>query len=297
MKPNSSVVALDIGGTKIEIARILQTGEVQKRLRIPTPKQSNQFEKTVIELILKLATKQTIAVGFSIPGSIDPQTKKLRNAPNSPEINESHLLWNLQKHLPWPCVFENDANCLVISEHRFGVAQNKSNVLGLIMGTGFGGGVILNKKLLHSPRGLAAELGHMILNATGRTCLCGNLGCVEAYLSGPSILKRYLENGGDPTITNTEVLFKNIKTDSIAKDILNETQDLFMRLMASLVSLYDPDLIVLGGGLSNQSLYYGLENKISQFVFGAKHCPPIKKAKQGDSSGIFGATALAFELK
>jgi fructokinase len=179
-----------------------------------------------------------------------------------------------------------------MSESLFGAAQNCKNVVGIIMGTGFGSGVILNGELLRGAHGLAPELGHTILAAHGRLCLCGNRGCVEAYLSGPSILARYREAGGQTVFANATDLFSS--TESIAQKVAEETLSLFTRFMAALVSMYDPEVVVLGGGLANEKSYYRREKEIAGATFGSRQALPIRPAQHGDASGKLGAAALFF---
>jgi len=289
----SHAVGLDIGGTKIEAAVVSQTGVVTHAVRHNTPSTAQETAELILTLTQDLRAKQpdVVGVGFSIPGSLDSQTKILRNAPNSPAINQTDFFPKLISKIQLPCKIENDANCLMLSEVRFGAAHGFHNAVGIIMGTGFGSGVWLQDRLFVGQSGLAPELGHTILDINGRTCLCGNRGCVEAYLSGPSILKRYFEAGGN-LCQSTEEVFDSV--DPLAKTIVEETLHFFDRFMAMLVSVYDPEVIVLGGGLSLQKMYYGREEKIARYVFGSNEMVKIKPAVHGDASGKLGAAALFF---
>jgi fructokinase len=284
-------IGIDVGGTKIEGSLVSETGEVLCNKRIQSPATYDKMMDAIIELVSELGNETKVeGAGFSIPGSIDPQTNLLRNAPNSPCINGTDFFKVLSQNLDLPIQCENDANCLVMSEHRFGVAKEQEHVVGIILGTGVGAGVISNGKLMHGSRGLAPELGHTVLDVNGRLCLCGNQGCVEAYLSGPSILKRYHEAGGDEALQDTKELFKN--TDAIKQKIIDETKYLFSRFIATIVSMYDPQMIVLGGGLSQQAMYYKCEEMISKYIFGSGKSPNLKPAIHGDASGKLGAAGL-----
>lgn len=286
-------IGIDLGGTKIEGAVITSTGNVLKSKRIATPTTYQDHKNELLHLIENLRKDFSIkGVGIATPGSIDPKTRLLRNAPNSPAINGTNFYEDLAKNLDLPVKVENDANCLILSEFYFGHAKEYKNALGIIMGTGFGAGVIIDSKLLMSPNGLASEIGHSILDINGRKCLCGNKGCVEAYLSGPSLLKRFLEKYPNKNLKTTEEIFSN--HDFETKTFIKEIQYEFSRLIASLISLYDPEIIVLGGGLSNQSLYYKCEEEIKSYVFGSDFCPKIIQAKHGDASGKLGAASLFF---
>jgi len=285
-------IGIDVGGTKIEGSLIHRSGEVETTLRLSSPSQNKDLLDAIVDMVYQLKSKHPIAgVGFSIPGSLNPKTGLLRNAPNSPAINGTPLAHNLKERLPYLLAFENDANCLAMSEFQFG-AWNKLNITGIILGTGVGVGVVHNGELFHTPRGLAPEPGHLPLNVHGRPCLCGNKGCVEAYLSGPSILKRYQEAGG--TAGDVQAIFENRDGDELAQQILKDTEILFARFLAMLVSVYDPEMFVLGGGLSKQPMFYQQEELIARFTFGSDNAPPVKAAQAGDASGKLGAASLIF---
>lgn len=286
-------IGFDIGGTKIEAAVISQEGLVTHTVRHQTPPMAIDMAKLILMLTQELQNKKpdVCGVGFSIPGSLEPKTGVLRNAPNSPSINQTDFFPKLISQIKLPYKVENDANCLMLSEARFGAAKGYSNAIGIIMGTGFGSGVWLDGKLFVGQRRLAPELGHTVLDVNGRLCLCGNQGCAEAYLSGPSILKRYHEAAGCICRTTEEIF---VVEDPIAKMIVQETLHLFDRFMAMLVSVYDPEIIILGGGLSRQKIYYGREEKIARHVFGSTEMVKIKPAAHGDASGKLGAATLFF---
>lgn len=289
-------LGIDLGGTKIEHSVVDSKGVILNSHRIATPDSYDDLKRYLLELFDFTSGNHPdlCGVGLSIPGSIDPKTGLLRNAPNSPAINGTDFFMCLKLETKLPLYIENDANCLALSEYNFGVARNMQNFVALIMGTGFGSGVFLEGMPFKSSQDLAPELGHSLLDYKGRLCLCGNRGCVEAYLSGPSILARYQEAGGQIAKTTEEIFDSTKHHDPIAATIIEQTKEMFIRFIASLVSIYDPQIIVLGGGLSNQTLYYGLETEIASFVFGSDHAPKILKAKHGDASGKLGAASLCF---
>lgn len=287
-------IGFDIGGTKIEAAVISSQGKVLRQSRFATPATYEKNRQCVLKMIDELqGDEELVGIGFGTPGSVDPKTGLLRNAPNSPAINGTSFFQDLQKDLTIPCRVENDANCLVLSEYFFGAGRGYKNVVGIILGTGVGSGVILEGRLFTGMHGLAPELGHIILDVNGRRCLCGNVGCVEAYLSGPSHLRRYHDAGGDSSVDSTEEIFLR-KDDSVAQSLLKESRYLFSRFIASLVSVYDPEVVVLGGGLSEQSLFYECEDEISRYVFGSNKAPKVLRAENGDASGKLGAASLFF---
>lgn len=288
-------VGFDVGGTKIEASLVREDGTIGESLRVPSPATREATLRVIEEMARKLAKARPICgFGLGIPGTIDPKTGILRNAPNSPAINGTAFEADLVERLPGPVLLDNDANCLALSEHRFGAARGRDNVVAIILGTGVGVGVILDGRLLPSPRRLAPEPGHLPLNCWGRACACGNRGCVEAYLSGPSILGRYHEAGGDPRVTDTQTVFART-SDPLAKGVLDETRMLFSRFVAGLVSVYDPDIVILGGGVSQQPLFRESRDEVARAIFGSREAPPIVGALFGASSGKLGAACLVFD--
>ncbi len=295
-KGSGLAVGVDIGGTKIEGSLIDRKGQVRATRREASPRNHDAMLDLITSMVKQLAGSNSVqGVGFSIPGSLDPESGLLRNAPNSPAIEGTALQRNLQSRLPFPLVFENDANCLVLSELRHGVARGCRDLVGIILGTGVGAGALVDGRLLHGSRGLAPEPGHLPLNVEGRPCACGNRGCVEAYLSGPSILARFHDAGGDQGVLDCKAVFERAG-DPIAEDILEETRYLFARFLGALVSLYDPELFVLGGGLSLQPLFREAAQHAGRYVFGSRHSPKVELAAAGDASGKLGAAALVFEM-
>lgn len=289
----SLAVGMDIGGTKIEGSLIDEHGNILKTLRQPALPDNEPMLDRIATMVQELRADHPVrGIGFSIPGSLDPHGI-LRNAPNSPAINGTSFAADLATRIPGQLIFENDANCLAISERAFGAARGCDHVVGIILGTGVGAGVIINGKPLNGRGGLAAEPGHIPLDIHGRQCLCGNRGCVEAYLSGPSLLRRYHDDGGDPAVDDTRQLFER-PDDAVAQKVITQTADMFARFIAALVSLYDPDAFVLGGGLSLQPMFYEQGARIAQYSFGTDQAPPVYKAERGDASGKLGAAALVF---
>lgn len=292
--PDRLALGIDVGGTKIEAAIVAGDGSVLRQKRVAAPKDYDTTRTAILELIATLRDgAPLLGVGFSIPGSIDPVTQKLRNAPNSPAINGTPFFKELAQAIDLPVRCENDANCLTLSEFRFGAARGFKNVVGVILGSGVGGGVILDGKLFVGHRGLAPEIGHLPLDINGRRCLCGNTGCVEAYLSGHSLLRRYHDAGGNAAVNDTRTLF-GLVNDAIANAVIADTRRFYVHFVAMLVSIYDPEIVVLGGGLSLQSLFYECNDAIARHVFGEPIAPKIVPATGGDASGKRGAAALFF---
>lgn len=291
------VIGFDIGGTKMEAALVNAEGCLVATVRRATPPQRAALLAVMQAMVAALSVHhRPVAIGCSIPGSLDPVTGLLRNAPNSPQINGTPFGADVRALFPLPITFDNDANCLVRSEVRFGVARGLKHVVGLIMGTGLGAGVLVDGRMLVGARGLAPEPGHTVLHHKGRACLCGNRGCAEAYLSGTAVYARYREAGGAPLGEGARAVFARRLADPIAERVIEETLDLYARFVAGLISLYDPEMFVVGGGLSEQALYYEQVALIADYAFGTDEVPPIRAAVQGPASGKLGAAAMALDL-
>lgn len=290
------VLGFDVGGTKIEASLVDEDGALLQTRRVPTPPDRETHLQVMVELVDALSQGHRVAaIGFAIPGSLDPKTGLLRNAPNSPQINGTPFGLDLGRRLKQPLFFDNDANCLVRAEGRFGVARGVAHVVGIIMGTGLGAGVLSDGRMIQGSRGLAPEPGHTVLHHYGRPCLCGNRGCAEAYLSGTSVYARYREAGGEALANGARDVFASQSSNPVAAAVVRETMELFSRFVAGLIALYDPALIVLAGGLSAQAAYYQQSEAIAGYAFGTNEVPPLKAAKFGPTSGKLGAAALAFD--
>jgi predicted NBD/HSP70 family sugar kinase len=232
-------------------------------------------------------------IGVGIPGSLNPETQLVRNS-NTICLNQKPLKDDLENLLQIPVMVENDANCFALSEALLGAGQGASVVVGLIMGTGMGGGIIKDGKIWRGRNGIAGEFGHTTLDINGRDCWCGAKGCLERYISGTAIELRYFE------ATGTRLDLKSVYdrylqgTDVAANKVIEELLFYFSRSIANIISSLDPDLIVIGGGVSNLPVLYTKGAKLAaKQVFGDRCTTPIIKNKLGDSSGIFGAALLA----
>lgn len=290
MTKSDWAIGFDIGGTKIEASLIDSEGNLDATLRDSTPETASETASLIAEMVAQLTRRRTICgIGFGIPGSLDGDGV-LRNAPNSPGIEGTRFRDDMMRLIPYPMAFENDANCLVMAESKFGKAKGMDFVVGVILGTGIGVGAILDGKLFRGAHGWAPEPGHLPLDIRGRTCRCGLKGCVEAYLSGPSLLKRFRELGG-PLEMDSEDLFES--QDPIATELLDQTRELYLRFLGMLTSIFDPQILVLGGGLSNQPLFVeDIEGQIPSHSFGSDRAPRLVRSSLGSEAGKFGAAAI-----
>ncbi len=295
-------IGIDLGGTKIEA--ILVKNNTKKfsiskpilRKRIPT--ESEKGYEFVVQKIAKLVFElsseinENFAVGMGIPGVVDPITK-ITQWSNTKNFQGKSIQKDLAKIIKKPVFVENDANCFVLSEASFGAAKDADLVLGIIMGTGMGGGIVYQKKIISGYQGYAGEIGHISFDAeNGEKCWCGNYGCPESYLSGSGMeymfFQKYQQKKSVPEIYEL-YLFQ----DKNAVEFMEYFLDIFGKIIANLIYTIAPHKIVLGGGVSNLPLLYkeGVK-KVAQNIHSSTTMPKIVKNKLGDSSGVFGAAAL-----
>ena len=284
-------VGVDLGGTKIESVLIDEHQNILKRIRIPTPK-TNYYEivNSIISLVSELSQDVSeFSFGICTPGVISKKTGLIQNS-NTQCLIGQPLKEDLEKKLDKKISMENDANCFAIAESTLGVAKNYDVVFGVIMGTGVGGGIVIDGNL-HSGRNLiGGEWGHHILYHDGNPCYCGKRGCVETYLSGPALEQQWFQLTGESK--NLSEIISNLNND-IGKKWKSNFLENFGIGLANVIDILDPDVIVLGGGLSNIEFLY-TEGKESVYakVFSDFIDTPILKNKLGDSAGVFGAAML-----
>ena len=294
-------LGIDLGGTKIElIALNTKNNKILYRKRVLTPQ--NNYQDTlnaIATLILEAESKLNLncQVGIGIPGSISPKTGMVRNA-NSVWLNGMPLSRDLNKILKKNIVIENDANCFAISEAMDGAGKAYSKVFGVILGTGVGSGIVIDKKVINGANGISGEWGHNPLpwqeknEIKTRNCWCGKSNCIEKFISGPAIEKEFEDSFGK------KMPLKNIvknctKNNSNCNFILNILINRIARCFASIINVLDPDVIIIGGGLSNiEQIYIEVPKIWNQWIFSDKISTKVKKAIYGDSSGVRGAAWL-----
>ncbi len=286
-------IGIDLGGTKIEGILLDETNNVIKKIRIPTQQEKgyDSIIKSIISLVdeLKQFTKTDFMIGISTPGAISKKDGLIKNS-NTQCIIGKPLQEDLQKGLEQEITIENDANCFALAEATLGAAKNYDVVFGVIMGTGIGGGIIVNGKIHRGRTNIAGEWGHHTLKQNGNNCYCGKNGCVETYLSGPALEKRWSELTGKAD--SLESITNNMN-DSKANQWKNEFLENFGVSLANVIDILDPDVIVLGGGVSNISFLYNEgRDAVYDKVFSDLVDTPILQNKLGDSAGVFGACLL-----
>ena len=286
-------LGIDLGGTKIEAIVINDAFQVVERKRIATNREEGY--DAILQRIVNLA-KELIEtgnvegpVGICTPGAIDYQTGTLKNS-NTVCLIDKPLQSDLESSLSLPLLMENDANCFALAEAILGVAKDYRLVFGVVLGTGCGGGIVINKNIHRGPNHIGGEWGHHVLYPNGKSCYCGNSGCTEQYISGTALENHWKELSGEfQTVTN-------IVNNQLYKEH-PEWKEIFMlnfgRALANVVDILDPDAIVIGGGVSKVDLLY-TEGKESVYkeTFSDNVVTPIIKNKLGDAAGVYGAAML-----
>jgi fructokinase len=293
-------IGIDLGGTKIEALAIDDKGVELARHRIDTPR--DDYTATIMAMVglvrrLEAETGRTGTVGAGIPGSISRITGLVKNS-NSTWLNGRPLDRDLTATLGREVRIANDANCLAVSEATDGAAAGKHVVFGVILGTGCGGGVAINGRVHEGPNGVAGEWGHNPLpwpkpeENPGPECYCGKRGCMEMWVSGTGIALDYKTVTGRAQTTR-EVVSQFETGDRDAVAAMDRFEDRLARGFAEVINILDPDVIVVGGGVSRVAHFYeDLPKKLAEYVFGGEASTPIVPAMYGDSSGVRGAAWL-----
>lgn len=293
---------IDLGGTKIE-GVILQPEEISKpivRTRVDTESFKgyghivNQIAK-LVDMMKEQSGLQPTTIGFGTPGVLDPVLQTMKNC-NSTALNGMSLKKDLEQKLNIPVELANDANCFALAETRWGIVKEKSPdakiVFGIIMGTGVGGGLVINDHVWNGKHGIAGEWGHNFLDETGGNCYCGKIGCVETVISGPAT-ERYYEKLTGEKIKLKEISKRYAEGDASAKQTIERLCDSFGKAVSVVVDILDPDVIVIGGGVGNiDALYKDGVEALKKYIFNNRVDVPILKPILGDSAGVFGAAAL-----
>lgn len=287
-------IGIDLGGTKIDGVLVNDSGKIIKKCRILT--EAKKGRKTVINNILnvinQLSTRNISGIGIGIPGIA--KNGKIIFIPNVPLLN-INLKNILERKLKNMVFVENDANCFALAEFMFGACKNKKlkEMVGLIIGTGIGAGIIINKRLYTGSFGGAGELGHNIIDSASRfKCSCGNSGDLESLCSGPSIIRRYKKLKGRIKNPDAEIILKS--NENIARQVTKQTYEYLGIGIANIVNTLNPDLIVLGGGVSKSLSLKHISKEVKKYAVPvlARHVKFVK-AKVHDP-GAIGAACLVF---
>ena len=292
-------IGIDLGGTKTECIILDESGKEIERLRKETPKNYNGTINTLCGLVNELEDKyqKKCTVGIGTPGALSKETNCIKGG-NSTWLNGRPLKKDIELRLNRKIFFENDANCFALSEAYDGAGSKHEIVFGVIIGTGVGGGLVINKKIINGFNNIAGEWGHnqMPVGSNDKwkrhDCYCGKKGCVETFLSGPGFSKHYFD------IHKMKLDAKTIQEnanngDEKALEFIFQYLDYLARGLAQVINIVDPGAIVLGGGVSNiKQIYDNINPKLKKYVFSDTVNTEVVKNKFGDSSGVRGAANL-----
>ena len=293
-------IGVDVGGTKIEAVALLPDGGECDRTRIATP--HGDYGATVhaiADLIHSMEKRigQQGTVGVGIPGTVSPATGLVKNA-NSTWLIEKPFDNDLAAALARPVRMANDANCFALSEATDGAGQGAKVVFGVIIGTGTGGGIVVNGEILTGPNAIAGEWGHNPLpwpdasETPGPLCYCGKCGCIETFISGPGLARDHSDSG-NPELTAEEIASRAMAGDDTAQASLTRYEERMAKALASVINVLDPDVIILGGGCSNiDQIYKNVPQMWDRYVFSDQVRTQLRRNAHGDSSGVRGAAWL-----
>jgi fructokinase len=297
-------IGIDLGGTKIEVLLLDARGNEHFRKRLPTPQgQYCATLDTVRQLVDEAEQQagQACTVGIGTPGAISPATGLMKNS-NSVVLNGKPVQTDLETLLRRPVRLANDANCFALSEATDGAAAGENVVFGVIVGTGTGAGIVVHGKVLTGANAIAGEWGHNPLpwpemeELPGKPCYCGKHGCIETWLSGPGFAVEYQQATGIVR-TVAEIVQAAVQGDFQAEQVLQAYEERMAKSLAHIINVIDPDVIVLGGGMSNiQRLYGNVPARWGRYVFSDRVSTRLLAPRFGDSSGVRGAAWLGGAL-
>lgn len=291
---------IDLGGTKIEGAVLdaERPDSAVHRLRMETHAERgyefivSQIVALVRELEKAAGTPCPDVIGIGTPGAVEPATGALKNS-NTVCLNGQPLRDDLSRQLSREVRMANDANCFALAEATLGAAVGERVVMGLILGTGVGGGIVVNGRALNGVHGIAGEWGHNPLSGESHPCYCGRKGCIETVIAGPSLERFHRDAGGAP-LRLPEIVRAAALGENAAVATLGRLRDKFGEAIAAVINILDPDAIVIGGGVGNIELLYSEETRhaIRRFLFNPTLSTRILRPRLGDSAGVFGSAML-----
>jgi fructokinase len=288
-------IGIDLGGTKIEGVVLDAAYQPSFRQRLAT--ESARGYEHILDRIAVLAARlrqeapESQVLGIGTPGSISIRDRTMKNC-NTTCLNGRRLREDLEERLGLPVRIENDANCFALAEALAGAGRGGACVFGVILGTGVGGGIVQRGELWRGPQHLAGEWGHHSIDPNGPGCYCGQRGCVESFIAGPAVQAQYRARAG-VTASMPQIVSAYRTGEAAACEVFGSFIDHFGRSLANVIDILDPDVIVLGGGLSNIDELYTLGcEAVARYVFNDELRTPIRRNELGDSAGVIGAALL-----
>lgn len=303
MMDNGNLWGIDLGGTKVEGAVLRSSKEPTVLFRDRVPTEGHKGYQHILGQVKQVVDKMEQAMGYKpkrlgigTPGTLDPMLGVMKNS-NSTSLNGQPLKADLEKMLGIELAMANDANCFALAEANMGAAKEKypnaKVVFGVIMGTGVGGGLVVDGKVINGLQGIGGEWGHNYLDESGGPCYCGKSGCVEKVLAGPALEKYYQSLTGSSKSLKEISQLAAANTDEAAVKTMNRLTHFFGVGLSVVINIVDPDVIVIGGGVGNiDSIYTTGVESLKKYVFNNRLDTPVLKPKLGDSAGVFGAAFL-----
>jgi fructokinase len=290
-------IGIDLGGTKVEGALLDEDGALLRRIRFPTPQEEgydgilSRIQNLHDQLAAEIPNGADHTFGIGTPGGISARTGHL-SLSNTLCLNGRPIRADLEARLGRPVALQNDANCFALAEAVLGAGRGYDTVFGVIMGTGCGGGIVHKGEVMIGRHFRGGEWGHMSIDPYGPLCYCGRRGCVESYISGGGLQRRYEEQfGARKTVPEIEAARQ--AGDAQAEAFFQEFLAHFGRAVANLITVLDPDILVLGGGVSNcAALYTEGVAHVARCILGDELTTPIVRHSLGDSAGVFGAALI-----
>jgi fructokinase len=292
-------LGIDLGGSKTEVVVLDGDLQVIFRKRVSTP--AHEYE-AILTMIVDLVSEASTtlggrpSVGIGTPGAISPGTGRLRNS-NTRCLNGKPFQLDIERRLDCAVKLQNDANCFTLSEALNGAGKGFVTVFGVILGTGTGGGLVVNRQLLTGPNAIAGEWGHNPLPWVSETdestlCYCGKYGCIETYISGSGLANNFQKRTG-VVLSSEQIVLAAQSGDKNCVAAMENYFDQLARSLAHVINIIDPDAVVLGGGMSNiKEIYRQVPDRLQSYVFSDSVVTPILPALHGDASGVFGAAML-----
>ena len=298
---DSLLWGIDLGGTKIEITLCDPAKPCEALLRRRCDTFSHLGYDQILARISSLVAeaeeisgrRRPARLGIGTPGAVDPATGELKNS-NTTCLNGRPLRQNLAEILGCEITMANDANCFTLAEARWGAGKGEDLVLGLILGTGVGGGICIGGRVINGLHGIAGEWGHNPIPGEDQPCYCGRRGCVETVLAGPSLQRFYRESGGED-LKLPAIYQRAVEGEDLANQTLARLREKFGQAIAAVINILDPDAIVVGGGVGNLPVFYEdlTREAIQRHLFNSELKTKILRPLLGDSAGVFGAALLS----
>lgn len=297
------VIAVDLGGTQVRVALVNKAGEILERESVLTKAQEgpdvvvSQIGQLVHSIKAKAAGKNILGVGVSSPGPLDTVQGLALSLPTMKGFTSFALLQALRDATQMDVMLENDGIAAAIGEWRFGAGMGLQNLVYVTVSTGIGGGVIVDNHVMRGRKGMAGHVGHMSITRDGVRCSCGNMGCIEAYAAGPAFTARARKVLNNENISSADVFNLARQGNAQAQVLIDDEGALLGQGFTSLLHLFSPDVLVMGGGLSNEfeTLYPIIQRYIATNAMAAFKDVPLVKAKLGGNSGLIGAASLVFD--